>query len=117
MKQQNKNTGKIGEQIAESFLVKKGYEILERNWGNKWGEVDLIVEKNKIIVFVEVKTKIGEDWGTPEEMINKHKLGKVRRMGEVYLLEHEVACRVDVVAVVLETDGSVKRVTHYENVY
>ena len=115
MKQQNKVIGKIGEDLAAEFLQKKGYQILKRNWGNKWGEIDVICRYGDITIFVEVKTKVGEDWGAPEEMVNKRKLFQVQRMASVYLAEGQK--RLDVVAVVLNQDLTVKRINHYEAVY
>lgn len=71
------------------------------------------------MVFVEVKTKIGHNFGEPEEMANKSKISKVKRMGEVYLQDKGInsLCRVDVVAIVLSENGEVERFDHYENVY
>ncbi|MBU1327357.1 YraN family protein [Patescibacteria group bacterium] len=117
MKKWNSVTGKHGEDIAVETLKNKGYAILERNWKNKFGEIDIIAKKDDIVVFVEVKTKIGELYGLPEEMVGKGKLQKVRNMATVYLHGTDVPCRIDVVAVVLTNEGSVTRLTHYENVY
>jgi Holliday junction resolvase-like predicted endonuclease len=68
---------------------------------------------------VEVKTKIGHDFGEPEEMVNRNKLGRVKRMGEVYLVENNLdcLCRIDVVGIVLDKDGEVERLSHHSAVY
>ncbi len=103
MKQFNKQTGSKGEIEAARLLREKGYKILEMNWGNKWGEVDVICMDGEAVVFVEVKAKTGYGYGAPWQMVSKGKLGRVRRMGEVFLTEmgwQEKACRVDVVGVV-----------------
>ena len=68
-------------------------------------------------MFVEVKTKIGELYGLPEEMVGRGKLQKVRNMATVYLKGKEISCRIDVIAIVLADNGSVSRINHYENVY
>jgi len=130
MKSQNKETGNKGEQLATDFLEKKGYRIEERNFRTRFGEIDIVCWDGETLVFVEVKTKIGHDFGEPEEMINKGKLAQVKRMGEVYIIQRtqelkesrnqdrwKGLCRVDVVAVVLEQDGSVERIEHYQAVY
>lgn len=125
MKQDNKKTGAVGEHAAEDFLRKKGYEILERNFYTKFGEIDIIArEKRKgatlpITVFVEVKTKSGEGFGEPWEMVDERKLEKVKRMAEYYLMKKrlgEVACRIDVVGVWLDIEGEVEKIEHWENV-
>lgn len=105
--------------MAVDFLEKKGYRIEECNFRTRFGEIDIVCFDGETLVFVEVKTKIGHDFGEPEEMVNKGKLAQVKRMGEVYLLDKnlDVACRVDVVAVVLENDGLVERIEHYQAVY
>lgn len=119
----NKSTGRLGEEMAAELLQNKGYEIVERNWRSKWGEIDLICNfqnpntKEKTYVFVEVKTKVGKDFGSPEEMINKGKLLQVQRMASVYSKAKNLQKRIDVVAVVLDRDFKVTRISHYECVY
>jgi len=116
MKQLNREVGKRGEEIAEEYLVKKGYKILEKNYSTKFGEIDLIATKDSVLVFIEVKLKQTEDFGTPEEMIGTLKLAQVQRMAEFYLMDNpDVAkkydsYRIDAVCIV----GN-DRITHYEN--
>lgn len=117
MKTQNKERGHFAEGIAARALEKKGYLILEKNFSNKYGEIDIIAQDHDVIVFVEVKAKTGIDFGTPEEMINRGKLQRVRNMGMIYLSGRSVPCRIDVVAIVLSRDNDVMRLSHYENVY
>jgi putative endonuclease len=117
MKLYNKVTGKIGEDLAANYLVNKGFEIIKRNYTNKFGELDIVCQKDSVVVFVEVKTKIGEDFGTPEEMVGKNKLRRLRHLAAMYLGEKLKPCRIDVIAVVLNPDHSLSRLTHYENVY
>jgi len=85
MKFNNKVTGNRGEELATEYLRKKGYKIEERNFRTRFGEIDIVCWDGQTLVFVEVKTKIGHDFGEPEEMVNKGKLERVRRMGEIYL--------------------------------
>jgi putative endonuclease len=105
--------------LATEYLEKKGYKIRERNFRTRFGEVDIICLDGQTLVFVEVKTKIGHDFGEPEEMVNKRKLSQVKKMGEMYLQDNglNVACRVDVVAIVLTKDSEVERLEHYQGVY
>lgn len=117
MKQFNRQTGRSGESIAAAALEKKGYDILERNYSNKFGEIDIIARDRNTLVFVEVKTKIGEEFGSPEEMINPGKLARIRNMATMYLHGVSAPCRIDVMAIVLGDKNEVLRLTHYENVY
>jgi putative endonuclease len=118
-KNDNKVTGNKGEILASDYLEKKGYRVIERNFRTRFGEIDIVCQDAQTLVFVEVKTKIGHDFGEPEEMVNKRKISQVKRMGEVYLQDKglSVACRVDVVAIVLNDDGSVEKMEHYQAVY
>lgn len=121
MKQQNYEVGKIGEEIAADHLRKKGYKILEKNWKTKFGELDLIASKNTILVFVEVKLKIGEDFGTPEEMITPRKLQQVQNTAISFLQQNPKiektysGYRIDAVCIVLDSNREVERIDHYES--
>jgi len=117
MKQENRIKGRLAEDLATQALRGKGYEILERNFANKFGEIDIIAKDGETLVFVEVKAKTGEEFGLPEEMVGKGKLAKIRQMAGVYLEEQSFLCRIDVVAMVFSPEGEVLRLTHYENVY
>ena len=130
VKQQNRNTGNKGESAATDKLQSEGYEILARNYRNKWGEVDIIAKiqrKNmqwfnpcmeEVVVFVEVKTKTGGEYGEPWEMINKHKLKAVENMGHLWCeeMEWKGLCRIDVVGVWLNDMGEVARIEHWTDV-
>lgn len=122
MKNLNYQTGKLGEKIACEYLVKKGYHLVEPNFHTRLGEIDLILNKNKRLVFLEVKTKFGEEFGTPEEMINKHKLSQILNTANVFLQKNPrigqtlPSFQIDVVCIVLNPDRSVKRISHWENI-
>ncbi len=122
MKINNRKTGNKGEQIAADFLADKGYEILDQNYRNKWGEVDIVsiykVKGESYVVFVEVKTKTEEIYGEPWEMINKHKLKQITQMGHLWCMENHYhgLLRIDVVGVWLDIAGEMARVEHWENV-
>ena len=120
MKKFNHSKGAGGESLAHKLLIDKGYRVLERNFRTRFGEIDLICVDGDTLVFVEVKLKTGEDFGTPEEMINQRKLSKVQRMAEVFIQRGGSAklpeiYRIDVVAIVLDEFGGVKRIDHYKN--
>ncbi len=122
-KVQNYNKGKEGEQIARELLVKKGFNLIESNYSNNLGEIDLIMTDKDWLVFVEVKLKIGDKFGTPEEMISKKKLSQVKRTAESFLIlesptvQQYKKYRIDAVCIVLNQDNSIQRIQHYENLY
>ena len=61
MKYFNRETGQLAENLAADALIQKGYKILECNFSNKFGEIDIIAKDKEILVFVEVKAKKGEN--------------------------------------------------------
>ncbi len=112
----NKNIGAVGEKIARNHLLSKNYELITTNFSTRFGEIDLIMKDKDIIVFVEVKTKKGLDFGQPEEMFTHGKYAKVKRMATLYLKGEDVPCRIDMVAVILGEDNQPLSIKHYENV-
>lgn len=119
MKQDNVFTGRIGEQAAVKLLKEKGYKILTTNFRTRFGEIDIVAKDKEVMVFVEVKTKTGNQFGEPWEMVNRHKLEQVRKMGEVYLIKNglsDAAGRVDVIGVWLNRDYRVEKIEQWENV-
>ena len=116
----NYKKGKEGEEIAREFLIKKGFKLIESNYSNNLGEIDLIMIDKDWLVFVEVKLKIGDKFGTPEEMINKNKLSQVRRVAEMYLVMEPTEFkkyRIDAVCIVLNEDKTINRINYYDNLY
>lgn len=124
-RKQQKNLGVLGEDAASRFLKKKKYKILERNWYNKigkrLGEIDLICEKNDVIVFVEVKTREVQNRENviPEEQITSSKLQKLHRVGERYIVEHDLwnkNWRFDAIAVYMR-NNKICDIKHIENIF
>ena len=113
-------TGKRGEQIACKALEKKGYRILERNYHCRYGEIDLIARHRDYIVFVEVRSKTGHSFGSPEESITAAKKKKLIQTALDYISNHRDApenWRIDFVAVEIDPAGSqASRVEIMENV-
>lgn len=94
--------GKKGEIIASQFLENKGYKILQLNYKNKIGEIDIIAKDGNYLVFVEVKTRISKAFGDPLEAINYKKQLKIRQVAELYLKSHgllNTLCRFDAIAI------------------
>ena len=77
--------GILGEQIATNYLKSQNYEILNRNFSCKQGEIDIIAKDNKEYVFVEVKTRTNSDYGEPVDSVNKIKQKHLKRTIEYYI--------------------------------
>lgn len=110
--------GKEGERVAEQYLRKKGYRLVERNYRCPAGELDLIVLDRRVIVFVEVKTRTGRGFGTPAEAVEFRKQRRMSRAAQFFLNArglHQRDARFDVVAVFWA--GRQPAVEHIENAF
>ena len=110
--------GDFGERVAASHLEAKGYQILERNWATREGEIDLIASRGPNLIFVEVRSKRGRAMGTPEESITGRKAAHVRAAALAYMQGHPEAppnVRIDAVVIELDAKGRVLRVEQIEN--
>jgi len=112
-------TGKQGEQLACRALEKKGYRIQERNYRCRQGEIDLVARHRDYIVFIEVRSKTGNAFGTPEESVTEAKKQKLIATALDYLSRHDNLpenWRIDFVAVEIDpADGKPTRVEIIEN--
>ena len=85
-----KNLGKIGEDLALDFLKSHSFSILEKNFRSKFGEIDIIAEKNHCLYFIEVKTRSNLDHGYPHEAVNKRKIYHIKKASQYYLLKNKL---------------------------
>lgn len=98
----NKFQGAKGEELAAKFLKEKNFKILERNYSNKIGEIDIIAEDKGVLVFVEVKARETLQYGRPAEAVDFRKQQKLRGVAQVYLMSKnkiDCDCRFDVVEI------------------
>ncbi|MBE7020144.1 MAG: YraN family protein [Ruminococcaceae bacterium] len=101
----NKKKGKIGEIISACYLFLKGYEILERNYFIKGGEIDIVAKKRDTIIMVEVKTRTDKSYGEAKEAVNYYKqkhLGLAAKCFLKYRKTENMKVRFDVIEVYLK---------------
>lgn len=110
----NKIEGTGGEILAVNFLKKKKYKILETNFSNHVGEIDIIAEKDGVIVFVEVKRRQTLQFGRPIEAVDTRKQNKIRKVAEIYLMLKNKSL-ADVRFDVIEILGD--EINHVENAF
>jgi putative endonuclease len=94
--------GLIGERLAGEELRRRGYAIRDTRYRTAHGEIDIVCEHGGTLVFVEVKTRATEEFGTAAESVTDRKKRQVARMAEEYLAREcnvSVPCRFDVVAI------------------
>lgn len=104
--------GKRGEDIAFEWLIENGYEILERNWRNRFEEIDVIAKKADELVIVEVKTRSTRAFGQPEDSVTLKKQRNLVSAAEQFILNSNslLDTRFDIISVVLSA-GNVE-ITH-----
>jgi putative endonuclease len=109
--------GEKGEQLAIEYLKEKGFEILDINWRYEHLEIDIVAQKEKIVVFAEVKTRSSEKWGKPEESVHYKKRKRLVKAAEYYLIQKDLMTemRFDIIAVVLSP--SYHKIKHIEEAF
>jgi len=93
--------GKLGENLAVDFLIENGFNILERNWRNRFEEIDIIAIKDSFLVIVEVKMRTNINYGSPEDAISLRKQRNLVSAAEAYIREKnsDLETRFDVIAI------------------
>lgn len=114
----HKETGINGENIAENFLLNNGYTILHRNWRYSKLEVDIIAQKDGLVVFMEVKTRTSFDFGYPEESVTLKKRKYLKSAAAAYIdaSPTRIDVRFDIVSILLN-GGTVKEIKHFEDAF
>ncbi len=113
-KQFNKVLGLKGELEACEYLKKNKYKVLEKNYKNKLGEIDIIAKKKDVLVFIEVKARDTLSFGGPSEAVNLIKQRKIKNVASLFLLQNHIEnkpLRFDVIEVID------KEINHIENAF
>lgn len=110
--------GAYGEYEAARYLRKKGYNITAANFRCRFGEIDIICENEKFLVFAEVKTRDENSFYTPAEAVTYKKMQRLTRTAEIYLAHNPTLLqpRFDVVEV-YTSEGKVIKINHIENAF
>lgn len=113
--------GFVAEGLAAKFLEQRNYKILDHNFRRPWGEIDVIAEKDNILVFVEVKAGTTNAPGfEPELRANREKMIKVVRTARTYLsykkISPEKEWQVDIISIIFDKGRGVAQIKHFKNV-
>ena len=113
--------GTWGEALVANYLRKKGYQLLAHSYHCRFGEIDLIAKKGKVLCFVEVKTRTNLSMGLPREYVTASKQEKLRKTAAWYLSEKQLDCpvRFDVAEVYADAQRSAAsvRIEYLENAF
>ncbi|NTW22543.1 YraN family protein [Candidatus Falkowbacteria bacterium] len=115
----NKAVGGWGEALAGNFLRKRGYTIIANNVRASFKEVDLVCWQEKILVFVEVKTRIGDSLGAAIDMIGEKKILNLKQAAISYVLRHKPkfeAIRIDFIAIDADRKKRTVKIRHYKDI-
>lgn len=114
------NMGTIGEQLAERYLRKLGYQIVERSNQSRAGEIDLIAIDRRTVVFVEVKTRRSHERGHPADAVDRDKQRRLVRLALAWLKRQrllDARVRFDVIAITMADAASSADVRHYQSAF
>lgn len=110
MQNKNQKLGKWGEELAREYLVKNSYTILESNYKNRYGEIDIIAKLKSKIIFIEVKTRTGRIFGLPEEAVNGKKQEKIIKTSEKYMLSNRLKDEYQIDVIAIEKDNGTEKI-------
>lgn len=108
--------GNLGENTACKYLIEKGYDIIQRNFKCKTGEIDIIALKNGCTVFVEVKTRKNKNYGSAAEFVDYRKQLKIKRAAMYYLKKDDVYMRFDVIEI-YHNNGVITEINHIKDAF
>jgi|Deesub1362A_J573_1020465.scaffolds.fasta_scaffold03464_5 putative endonuclease len=111
----NYERGRMGEKVAKEYLERKGYVILESNYRSGKEEIDIVCEKEGVVVFVEVKRRGSDEYGSPYEAIDEKKVESIMRVAEGYLKERELLGKCEIRFDVIGIGGG--RIEHIEGAF
>jgi putative endonuclease len=114
-----KELGRYGEQRAAQYLERHGYTIISRNYYTRYGELDIVCQKQGEIIFVEVKTRKTKLFGSPEESITYKKMQNIKKAALKYLHDYPAAfrgLRFDVITIFIDYQGR-ENINHIENAF
>lgn len=117
----NRELGRIGENVAVRYIISRGIKPLARNYRvSRMGEIDIIAQDGDTLCFIEVKARRGDRYGTPAEAVSPIKRNTIIKVAQVYASRneiHDMPLRFDVIEVYLEGDSSIKSVKHIKNAF
>ena len=120
MTRQRLDRGKLGENIALEYAQQQGYQIIQRNFRCKSGEIDLIAQDKHIVVFIEVRTKTSDAYGPAYNSVTLTKQQQVKRVALGYIAEHNLVntqFRFDVIGIILDPKTQQPQLDHLQNAF
>lgn len=115
---ENNNVGKLGENLAKKYFQNEGYKIIETNAHKRFGEIDIVAQKNGTTIFCEVKTRTSERFGSAVESLTHTKKKRILRMIRYYCLKNRIPeenIRADFIAIQIDDNDDIK-LRHFQSI-
>jgi putative endonuclease len=115
--------GRLGEQLAAEHLIRRGFEVVERNYRTRWGELDIVAFDGQTLVFCEVKTRrLSPAGAEPLDAVNVRKRSQVRKMAGQWLgartdRPYADKLRFDAIGATFDSAGTLVRIEHVEDAF
>jgi len=112
--------GQLGERLAAEHLIRQGFQIVERNYRTRWGELDIVAFNGRTLAFCEVKTRrVAPGGGSPFDALRPVKQARVRKMAGSWLIErterpYADVVRFDAIGVTFDRAGKLVGIEHLE---
>ena len=121
MESKTSEFGALAEKYASEFLQSRNYTILALNYSKPWGEIDVVAEKEGVLVFVEVKANSKELAGfEPELRVNKAKLNRLVRAARTYLADKRCGpdqeWQIDIISITMDSSRKTAKIKHFKNI-
>jgi putative endonuclease len=116
----NKEIGSYGEMLSINYLIKNGYFILDKNYRNRFGEIDIVCKKDDILVFIEVKSRYTNTYGSPIESVTYYKQKQIIKISKLYITLKKytnIDIRYDVIEVVLNNKNQLFSINHISDAF
>jgi putative endonuclease len=112
-----KKRGEWGEKIAIEYLVKKGYQIVTKNWHNGHEEIDIVARDGNWLVIVEVKTRESDAFGNPEDFVSRGQQKRLVNAADAYIIQNDLDVEVRFDVIGITTDTQPPNIIHIDDAF
>ena len=120
MNNYKKLIGEFGESLARDYLISKGYRILNMNYRNRFGEIDIVCMNKDLLIFCEIKSRYSNSFGFPIESVTYYKQKQIIKLTQIYLLYkkyYNYNVRYDIIEVIFNNTNASFKVNHIKDAF
>jgi len=115
----NQKVGQFGENLAKNYLISHGYRIMDCNVKTSYKEIDIVAKYQKTLVFIEVKTRTSEKFGTADEAVSRRKISNLKKALNIYLYKNDLDendVRLDLISIDINKNNKTAKIKHYKGI-